>query len=102
MQYMHPFYSLPFKCSEQLLCLYANATSQMQILQIVNIPNWKFERVIFPGQRLVFEAVPNAQLQIYTCITGSPILLDRIACNCLRINEGTCDVHEALVQVSLK
>jgi hypothetical protein len=49
-----------------LLCCYVNASSQIQIARITNIENWYFERVVFPGQRLVFEALPQAQLEIHT------------------------------------
>ncbi|XGW00685.1 MAG: DUF1830 domain-containing protein [Leptolyngbya sp. BL-A-14] len=32
----------------------------MQIPRIVNIPNWYFERVVFSGQRFLFETPPDA------------------------------------------
>lgn len=73
--------------SERILCFYANATSQVQMARIKNIPNLHFERVVFPGQRLFFEAVPNAQLEIQTGITDDEIISDRITCNCLRVCE---------------
>ena len=79
---------LNYEYSERILCYYANTTSHVQITRITNIPNWDFERVVFPGQRLLFESMPNAQMEIHTCMTGSPIFLDRISCNCLRVSEG--------------
>ncbi len=78
---------LPFEHSSQILCGYVNATSQVQIVRIANIPDWYFERVVFPGQRLMFEALPQAQLEIHTGKLASVILLDQIPCVRLRIKE---------------
>ncbi len=47
---------LPNDENNSILCCYVNATSRIQIARITNIANWYFERVVFPGQRLVFEA----------------------------------------------
>lgn len=69
-----------------LLCCYVNATSQIQVVRITNVPNWYFERVVFPGQRLVFEALPQALLEIYTGMMASAILSDTIPCEHLSIN----------------
>lgn len=71
-----------------LLCCYVNATSQIQVVRITNIPKWYFERVVFPGQRLVFEAIPQALLEIHTGMMASSILSDTIPCERLCINEG--------------
>ncbi|MBW4583463.1 MAG: DUF1830 domain-containing protein [Tildeniella nuda ZEHNDER 1965/U140] len=68
-----------------IVCCYANVSSRIQIVRISNIPNWYFERVVFPGQRLLFEAVPAAQLEIHTGTMASAILSDRIACESLQI-----------------
>lgn len=79
---------LPANSSNQLLCCYVNATSQIQIARISNIPNWYFERVVFPGQRLVFESIIGASLEIHTGMMASSILSDTIPCDRLQINEG--------------
>jgi hypothetical protein len=79
---------LPSNSSNQILCCYVNATSQIQIARISNIPNWHFERVVFPGQRLVFEAVVGASMEIHTGMMASSILSDTIPCDRLQINEG--------------
>ena len=60
--------------NSQVLCCYVNATSQIQIARITNIPNWYFERVVFPGQRLVFEAHSSAVLEIHSGMMASAIL----------------------------
>ncbi len=71
---------LPQGENSVLLCCYVNATNQIQVARITNIPNWYFERVVFPGQRLVFEALPSAQLEIHTGMMASSIISDTIPC----------------------
>jgi Domain of unknown function (DUF1830) len=79
--------SLPPEHTGSFLCCYVNATSKIQVARISNIPNWYFERVVFPGQRLVFEAPIEAQLEIHTGMMASAILSDKIPCDRLVINE---------------
>ena len=79
--------SLPPEQSDRLLCCYVNATSKIQIARISNIANWYFERVVFPGQRLVFEAPPQATLEIHTGMMASAILSDKIPCERLCLLE---------------
>ena len=79
---------LPPEQSGKSLCCYVNATSKIQVARISNIPNWYFERVVFPGQRLVFEAPQEAQLEIHTGMMASAILSDTIPCDRLAIDEA--------------
>jgi len=81
------FDPLPSDSSAPMLCCYVNATSRMQIARISNITNWYFERVVFPGQRLVFEALPEAQLEIHSGVMASAILSDTIPCDRLQVQE---------------
>ncbi|BAY26242.1 hypothetical protein NIES2100_60560 [Calothrix sp. NIES-2100] len=84
---------LPPEQSGNILCCYVNATSKIQVARISNIPNWYFERVVFPGQRLVFEAPKEAQMEIHTGMMASAILSDTIPCVRLAINEhGTYEM----------
>ncbi|QSJ20275.1 DUF1830 domain-containing protein [Nostoc sp. UHCC 0702] len=69
-----------------ITCNYVNSTSQIQVLRIANIPNWYFERVIFPKQGFRFEAPPDGDLEIHTGILASAILSDKIQCNRLCIS----------------
>ena len=77
---------LPSDHSEPMLCCYVNSTSKMQVVRITNIRNWYFERVVFPGQRLMFDALPGAQLEIHTGMMASAILSDTIPCERLTID----------------
>ncbi len=76
---------IPTDQKEPILCCYVNATSKIQVARITNVQNWYFERVVFPGQRLVFEAVPTAQLEIHTGMMASAILSDTIPCERLAV-----------------
>jgi hypothetical protein len=78
---------LPPEQSGKVLCCYINATSKIQVARITNIPNWYFERVVFPGQRLVFEAPIDGQMEIHTGMMASAILSDTIPCDRLLMDE---------------
>ncbi len=78
---------LPFKYNHRIICSYINATNFIQIVRITNITNWYFERVVFPQQHLLFEALPDAQLEIHTSEIATAILTDKIKCKFLQIHE---------------
>lgn len=78
---------LPFDQKGKIICCYVNATSHIQIARISNVPNWYFERVVFPGQRLFFEAIKEAFLEIHTGLMASAILSDKIPCTRLCVEE---------------
>jgi hypothetical protein len=63
-----------------LLCCYTNSTPQIQVVRITDIPGWYFERVVFPSQRLIFEAPSGSHLEVHTGMMASSILSDTIAC----------------------
>ncbi len=74
--------------NQQILCCYVNATDSIQVARITNIENWYFERVVFPGQRLIFAALPEAKLEIHSGMMASSILTDTIDCTELEIHES--------------
>ncbi|MBF2079145.1 MAG: DUF1830 domain-containing protein [Synechococcales cyanobacterium T60_A2020_003] len=85
---------LPPNQSDKILCCYVNATSKIQVVRITNIQNWYFERVVFPGQRLIFETLPIAQLEIHCGMMASAILSDTIPCDRLQIEIEAGDMAE--------
>ena len=85
---------LPDGKRKNLLCCYVNASSQIQIARITNIANWYFERVVFPGQRLVFEAVVGSLLEIHSGMMASAILSDTIPAERLAIAGDEDDEFE--------
>lgn len=75
--------------SDRILCYYVNSTSQLQKARISNVPNWAFERVVFPSQRFLFDAIPNALLEIYTCSPLGETPCKQIPCNHLKVYEDS-------------
>lgn len=75
--------SLAVDSSRRFLCSYVNATDCMQIIRIDNIPNLHWERVVFPRERLMFEAIPEAKLEIKIAEISTKI----VPCQQLRVTE---------------
>ncbi len=96
------FDPIPSESSDRFLCCYVNATNQIQIARITNIPNWYFERVVFPGQRLLFEALSDAHLEIHTGMMASAILSDTIACSSLNVPEEVATVSKPTPEQELE
>jgi hypothetical protein len=71
----------------QLLCHYKNATSKIQVARISNIDHWYFERVVFPGQDLLFEAPQTAELEIYSGGVTA-LLTERLPCEQLQVQQS--------------
>ena len=86
--------------NDSLLCSYVNATNQIQIARITNVPNWYFERVVFPGQRLVFEAISCGILEIHSGMMASAILSDRIPCARLAIKDESHSIAASSATVN--
>lgn len=70
-----------------MLCYYSNTSHQIQLLTGKNIPNWSFDRVVFPGQRLLFEAPPQAYLDVQTMDDLGTQQIQQIPCSQLWVNE---------------
>ena len=73
--------------ADNICCCYINTTSQIQVARIANVHNWYFERVVFPGQRLLFEAPIYGYLEIHTGMMASSILSDKIPCQQLMVTD---------------
>lgn len=93
---------IPGARQEHIMCCYVNATSQIQVVRITNIANWYFERVAFPGQRLVFESFPEALLEVHTGMMASAIISDTIPCERLKIEEKSNKEEKKTEVVSVK
>lgn len=79
--------SVPDNFSDSFICCYVNASSKIQVARVTNIPNWYFERVVFPGQQLIFEAPAGALLELHCGMMASAILSDMIPCERLRLSD---------------
>lgn len=73
--------------TSSFLCYYINKSPKMQIARITNVPDWYFERVIFPRERLLFSAPATAQLEIYTYERANTVLCEKIPCDHLRVQQ---------------
>ncbi|NEP59419.1 MAG: DUF1830 domain-containing protein [Symploca sp. SIO2G7] len=93
---------LPSDNKDKIICCYVNATSQIQVARITNTPNWYFERVVFPGQRLVFEALPAALLEIHSGMMASAILSDTIPCTRLCIDNNDSDSNQSTSETAVQ
>ncbi len=97
--------SVGVKNSGTVLCYYFNVSKQIQLATIKNSPDCSFERVVFPGERLLFEAPPDAELEIQTTRRDGSKIVDKIKCNHLRVDEGcyqTTDGYgsESMIELS--
>jgi hypothetical protein len=77
--------SLPADCANRILCCYINDTHKIKITRITNISNWYVERVVFPGEKLLFEALPEAQLEIYVTNFSTVALVEITTCDRLAV-----------------
>ncbi len=50
--------------------------------------NGYFERIVFPGEQLLFEALPEAELEIHTSTLVGAIFVDKILCSCLQVQDS--------------
>ncbi len=75
-----------------MLCSYVNTTNQIQVVRITNLPDTFFERTVFPGQRIVFETLPTAQLEIHTGMMATAILSDILPCDRLQLTDVMDDL----------
>ncbi|MBE9127059.1 MULTISPECIES: DUF1830 domain-containing protein [unclassified Coleofasciculus] len=81
------FNLLSTEYNSRILCYYMNATPSIQIIRIADSPNLSFERVVFPLQRLFFEALPQAHLEIYKNKFGVATLSASLLCDFLRVEQ---------------
>jgi hypothetical protein len=77
--------ALPTHHPQRILCSYHNPSPNVQIARITNIPHWYFERVVFPGDLLLFESVAGAALEIYSSDGFTTLRSDPILCDSLQI-----------------
>lgn len=70
---------------KKILCYYFNPSSEMQILKLKNSPGSKYEKVVFPQQRLLFEAFPNSFLEVHRNTFTGTDLVDKVRCQSLQV-----------------
>ena len=70
---------------KMVTCYYVNRSPWLEILRISNVDLWYFEKIVFPHQRLTFDAPHEGLVEIYTSESGDPALADRLSCEQLKI-----------------
>jgi hypothetical protein len=60
-------------------------SSELQIIKFKNIADDNYEKVVFPQQRLLFEALPNSFLEIHRKTFTGTDLVDKIRCQTLQV-----------------
>ncbi|NET06207.1 MAG: DUF1830 domain-containing protein [Symploca sp. SIO2B6] len=78
---------LPDYYTQKNLCCYVNGTTKVIVVRITNVPDWYFERVVFPDERFLFEAPSAAKLEIHQLTDTGTTISDIISCNYLRIEQ---------------
>lgn len=81
-----PCNSLNSSEKSPVLCYYKNTTRKIQVARISNLSNWRFERLVFPEEQLLFEAVPEAELEIHTTTQTGATLSEKILCSRLQVH----------------
>jgi hypothetical protein len=69
-----------------ILCYYINNTMETQVIRVLSKSVCHFERIVFPQERILFEALSESFLDIY-----SPFLngqrLAKIECKMIQVSE---------------
>ncbi|MCL2931499.1 MAG: DUF1830 domain-containing protein [Trichodesmium sp. MAG_R03] len=78
---------LPKEESQKILCFYGNTTCKMQIARISNPENKYWERIVFPGERFLFEAVSETELEIYQTQENGDMKCEYFLCKGLKVDE---------------
>ncbi|MDT9194300.1 MULTISPECIES: DUF1830 domain-containing protein [unclassified Limnospira] len=85
---MSNLYQLNNHQTSKQLCCYYNDSPKVEIARISNIDNWYLEHIVFPGERFLFESPSDAELEIYHAGKGKPILMQKLLCLHLIVDEG--------------
>ena len=68
----------------KILCYYTNSTSKVQIIRVTKAEKLNLEKIIFPRQRVLFEATTEEQLEIHTNQAGKKRIAQIVPCQNLR------------------
>ena len=77
--------AVPSQYPNKILCGHHNISSRLQVMKITNIPHWSFERIVFPGEIRLFEAMPEAILEIYDGNGITTVPCQQISCKTIQL-----------------
>lgn len=78
--------SVASKTGKHVLCYFANPTSNILILRSAHRQSQTFERIVFPGERLFFEAGSRDSLEVYQSGSSGLDLVETMRCDRLQVN----------------
>ena len=78
--------------SQSALYCYGNYTNRIQVAIATSNSKPNLERILFPGDKFLFEASDRANLELYVEIAGNTILLDRISGSDLQVRDVSTEV----------
>jgi hypothetical protein len=81
-----------------ILCCYVNRTNLPQVGWLANLPSWQFERLILPGESILFTTDAEARLELHAVTTKTALHVEQIPCQLLSIGEDI--VNQLLAYVS--
>lgn len=85
----------------KILCYYFNASSELQILKLKHSPSLNYEQVVFPKQRLLFEAFPNSFLEVHRKTFTGTDLVDKVRCKRLQaVNQETVELNREVNHIN--
>ncbi len=79
--------SLAVKQAATHLFYYQNVTSQIQIVRVDRAIPRRVEKVVFPGERMLFYSISEASLNIHTNTTAGLTLVSHVLCSQLQVVE---------------
>ena len=65
------------------LCRYVNSTDCIQAIRVVDNPESQLEKILSPGECILFEAPPDARLEI-SSLTSGAVQSECIPCQLLK------------------
>ena len=70
-----------------ILCYYFNSTHQIQLVRLWNGKGYSLEKIVFPSQRILFEAKPENILEVHTKQEDEQLLESVLVCNSLQVSQ---------------
>jgi hypothetical protein len=71
--------------SQPVLCYYVNATKRIQVVRLSHLKEGEWEHILFPAQNFMFEAPPEAMLEVYKSPALSIVPPEYILCRTLQV-----------------
>jgi Domain of unknown function (DUF1830) len=75
----------PEALSAPVLCCYINTTGRIQVARLSHLSEGEWEHILFPSQHFMFEAPPEAMLEIYKSPALSITPPEYIPCHSLQV-----------------